>query len=142
MYKQHQHRSGGATASVRWDADRACLALAGEFDIDTAPIVWDALNDIPATVPDVLVDCRAVRFADCSLLRPLIAARRSHTLTLAGPLPRPVDRLLAATATRSLFTLTETAAAPAEPGTWNTSSRGQVIPTTAYVPPARCTSHP
>ncbi|MEU9233951.1 STAS domain-containing protein [Streptomyces subrutilus] len=132
MYKEH--RAGGATAVVRWDADRACLALAGEFDMDTAPIVWEALGDIPATVPDVLVDCRAIGFADCSLLRPLVAARRTRAVTLAGPLPLPLDTLLAATATRGLFPLAQTAA-PADHGPGNTPCRLEQVPTAAYFPP-------
>ncbi|MFD3542235.1 STAS domain-containing protein [Streptomyces sp. NPDC058662] len=138
MYEQRRHRGGGASASVRWDAERACLVLAGEFDIDSVPVAGEALSAVPATVREVVVDVRAVGFADCALLGLLVAARGTRSLTLGGPLPVALERLLAATGTRGLFPVVR-AAAPAEYAAVHPPLplRGQRVPAASYVPPAR-----
>ncbi|TXS49188.1 STAS domain-containing protein [Streptomyces sp. t39] len=101
-----------ATVTVRSDGDEARLVLAGEFDVATAGLVADALRDVRVGARRVVVDCRAVAFADCALLRVLLPARDS--LALLGPLPSVMNRMLVHSGTRKLFTVVDDRA-PASP---------------------------
>ncbi|MET9109226.1 STAS domain-containing protein [Streptomyces zhihengii] len=102
--RQRAHES--ATVGVRSDDGGGVrLVLAGEFDVATAPLVGDALREVPVPVRRVVVDCRAVAFADCALLRVLLPARNS--LVLLGPLPSVMNRMLVHSGTRKLFTIVD-----------------------------------
>ena len=65
------------------------IALAGELDLATAPILADRLEELPG---DVVLDCAALDFIDSSGLS-LIAdahrrrARSGHRLTIRGLTP-------------------------------------------------------
>lgn len=107
--RQRAHEA--AAVSVRRDDGGVRLVLTGEFDVATAGLVADALRDVPVAARRVVIDCRAVAFADCALLRVLLPARRS--LVLMGPLPSVLNRLLTHSGTRKLFTVADDTA----PGT-------------------------
>ncbi|QNP61654.1 STAS domain-containing protein [Streptomyces genisteinicus] len=96
-----------AAVTVRCEGGEARVVLDGEFDIATAGLVADALRDVSPTVRRVVVDCRAVAFADCALLRVLLPAR--DTLVLLGPLPSVMHRLLTHSGTRKLFAVLDPA---------------------------------
>ena len=62
---------------VRDAGDRGCrLTLRGEFDLHTAPLLRQALDDAVGRGRDeVLIDAAGVRFLDSSALMVLLAAR-------------------------------------------------------------------
>ncbi|MER7760194.1 STAS domain-containing protein [Streptomyces sp. NPDC097619] len=91
---------------------RSHIALAGEFDIDSAP----CLDDVWETAGDGVrvVDVSGVAFADASFLNFLLTVR--GRLVLAGPLPEQLARLFHLTGTTTLFTYTADTTVPAGPG--------------------------
>ncbi|MFE5190960.1 STAS domain-containing protein [Streptomyces sp. NPDC056628] len=91
------------------EGDRTKVVVRGELDLDTGHrfdrILREALH---RSVRGVDVDLRGVTFCDCAALNILLAARRQaladgKTVALLGGSPM-VDRLLALTSTRDLFT--------------------------------------
>ncbi|WP_051807899.1 STAS domain-containing protein [Streptomyces sp. NRRL F-2664] len=82
------------------------IRVRGELDIETVHVLTDALHTAQRAV---VVDLGHVTFADTALLHALLDALPDHELLLAGPLPAQIRRLLDATGTRHLFTLSEAA---------------------------------
>src|SRR3954452_3032908 len=93
---------------VRPDRDRAIVALAGELDLDAAPRVAAAVDDlIGVGFTHVVVDLRELTFLDSAGLQALLSARgaaegRGCALSLV-PGPRAVQQVFELTATDSLF---------------------------------------
>ncbi|MET8905766.1 MULTISPECIES: STAS domain-containing protein [unclassified Streptomyces] len=90
------------------------LRVAGEVDIDTAPVLRDGLNQAAADRPyTVVVDLSGLAFGDSSTLNTLIEARRRlPALVIAGPLTPMVQRLFTLSGLDGFFTTapdTETA---------------------------------
>ncbi|MET7408849.1 STAS domain-containing protein [Streptomyces parvulus] len=90
------------------------LHVAGEVDIDTAPVLRDGLNQAAADRPHtVVVDLSGLAFGGSSTLNTLIEARRRlPALVIAGPLTPMVQRPFTLSGLDGFFTTapdTETA---------------------------------
>ncbi|MGW1942412.1 STAS domain-containing protein [Streptomyces goshikiensis] len=83
------------------------VRCAGEFDADTQGLL-QAACERAASAPDVdrlVLDVREVTFADSSFLNLLLVARQKSNLTLVGPLPAQLARLLQMTGADLLFAI-------------------------------------
>ncbi|MET9953278.1 STAS domain-containing protein [Streptomyces sp. NPDC006339] len=83
------------------------LSATGEFDVETAGCLHDALADARLDESRLVVlDVSQVCFGDSSFLHELVAAHfAGHRFVLAGPLPRQLRQLFALTGTLRLFTI-------------------------------------
>ena len=90
-------------------AGAACVAVAGEVDVETAPRMRDALVEAIADGEQVVVDLGAVTFMDSSGLSALVVAQRvaearGVRLRLRGVRPR-VMRLITITGAHGMFSV-------------------------------------
>ncbi|MFE5495283.1 STAS domain-containing protein [Streptomyces virginiae] len=94
--------------TVATDEDGAQVVVcSGEFDLDTTELLIEACDIAPAPAGLVL-DVRQVAFADSSFLNTLILLRNTRPLTLRGPLPHQMHRLLELTGALPLFDIRDT----------------------------------
>ncbi|WP_258566040.1 STAS domain-containing protein [Streptomyces parvulus] len=82
------------------------LRVAGEVDIDTAPVLQFALQQTVSDRPDTtVVDLSGLVFGDSSTLNALIRAHhRLPALVIAGPLRPTVRRLFTLSGLEDFFT--------------------------------------
>ncbi|MEC4575793.1 STAS domain-containing protein [Streptomyces virginiae] len=93
--------------TVRTEADGVRVVVcSGEFDLDTTGLLIDACDVQP--VPATLLDVRQVEFGDSSFLNALIRLRNTRPLTLRGPLPRQLRRMMEMTGALALFDIRDT----------------------------------
>ncbi|MGW7072887.1 STAS domain-containing protein [Streptomyces sp. NPDC054855] len=74
--------SGGLSVVATATDGIRVLSLSGEIDHHSGAILQQALNEVDAETPRVVVDLRRVTFMDSSGINILLAAH--HTLTEAG----------------------------------------------------------
>lgn len=91
---------------VSWQGRRASLAIGGELDWATAPVLTERLTEVMAKQPEqVTLELARLDFMDCAGVSPIVRARRdlpaSCPLVLESPVPR-VRKLLAATGVEQL----------------------------------------
>ncbi|MFF4324577.1 STAS domain-containing protein [Streptomyces sp. NPDC001568] len=83
------------------------VTCAGEFDADTQGLLRAAC-ETACTAPEVVrlvLDVRGVTFADSSFLNLLLATHQKSDLTLMGPPPAQLARLLRMTGADQLFAI-------------------------------------
>ncbi|GGU46697.1 STAS domain-containing protein [Streptomyces violascens] len=103
--------STSAGLAVHSVAGSDLVLVAGELDLDNAQALYCALRGaLDRSVKELTVDLRGVGFCDCSGLSALLRLRhralvQGKTISIQGPCPA-VERLLAMTHTRPLFTTT------------------------------------
>jgi anti-sigma B factor antagonist len=90
-------------------AGAACVAVAGEIDVETAPRLRDALVEAVADGEQVVVELSSVTFMDSTGLAALVVARRvaearGVRLRLRG-VPPPVMSLITATGGHDLLSV-------------------------------------
>ncbi|MFD7166801.1 STAS domain-containing protein [Streptomyces violascens] len=98
-----------AESSAPADVGRTVVLVEGELDIDRAQTLYQQLRRaLDRSVGGLVIDFRGVGFCDCSGLNSLLRVRhralaqgKTISIRAAGP---AVDRLLAMTRTRALFT--------------------------------------
>ncbi|GHH45400.1 hypothetical protein GCM10018773_34660 [Streptomyces candidus] len=94
------------------------VAVSGEFDLDSCPLMLEAVTTAAGESPVVVLDLTAVEFADSTFLNVLLRAHQLTDLRLAG-VSEQVARLLEITGTDQLLklflTVAEAAAAPGTP---------------------------
>ncbi|MFK0238497.1 STAS domain-containing protein [Streptomyces vinaceus] len=94
--------------TVRAEADGACVvACSGEFDQDTIGLLQATCERETTRAKPLVLDVKNVTFADSSFLNTLIRLRNTRSLSLAGPLPDQLHRLLDMTGTLALFEMCE-----------------------------------
>jgi anti-anti-sigma factor len=94
----------------------AVVAVSGEFDLDSCPLVLEAVTAAAGEGP-VVLDLTEVAFADSTFLNVLLRAHQATDLRLAG-VSEQVQRLLQITGTDQILKLFPTVAdAAAAPGT-------------------------
>ncbi|ROR00395.1 anti-sigma B factor antagonist [Streptomyces sp. 2132.2] len=99
---------GSPRVTVRAEADGACVvACSGEFDQDTIGLLQATCERETTRAKPLVLDVKNVTFADSSFLNTLIRLRNTRSLSLAGPLPDQLHRLLDMTGTLALFEMRE-----------------------------------
>ncbi|MBT2408503.1 MULTISPECIES: STAS domain-containing protein [unclassified Streptomyces] len=99
-----------ATVTTTHLDDRITVAVTGEIDIATAPLLANALHAaLAGNTPRVEADFSAVSFCDCSGLSVLLGIRhqadsQGRAFHVAGVTSRQVQRLFQATGTTTLTT--------------------------------------
>ncbi|MFD8794686.1 STAS domain-containing protein [Streptomyces vinaceus] len=94
--------------TVRDEAGSVCVvSCSGEFDQDSVGLLQAACDRETAGCELLVVDVRDVSFADSSFLNTLIRLRHTRRLSLAGPLPDQLYRLLELTGALPLFEVRE-----------------------------------
>ncbi|WP_420078142.1 STAS domain-containing protein [Streptomyces sp. JL4002] len=78
------------------------VCCSGEFDLDTTGLLLKACAEA-APAECLIVDVTEVTFADSSFLNALIRLRNSRPLTLRGPLPKQLHRVMEMTGALPLF---------------------------------------
>ncbi|WP_328738303.1 STAS domain-containing protein [Streptomyces erythrochromogenes] len=84
------------------------VVCSGEFDLDTTGLLIGACEVQPVPASLLVVDVRQVEFADSSFLNALIRLRDTRPLTLRGPLPRQLRRMMEMTGALDLFDIRPT----------------------------------
>jgi anti-sigma B factor antagonist len=93
---------------VQPDRDRVIVRVAGEMDLDGAPLVAAAVDELlDAGFPRIVVDLRGLSFLDSTGVHVLVAAGRAaaargRILSLIRP-PKPIHRVFELTQTESLL---------------------------------------
>lgn len=88
----------GFNVDLWWGADGAVMAVSGELDLATAPLLWDAVAPlVPRAPAELVVDLRRTTFMDAAGLGTLV--RAAQALAPAGcrvvlRSPAPVVRRL------------------------------------------------
>ncbi len=105
-----EHIVASDVVSVSRD-DEVIVALRGEFDLATAPLIEHELSLRPVReARAVLVDLERVAFMDLTGLRPLLSfarpSRPGHRVAITAGSP-PVQRLLEVSGLRRYFTVVE-----------------------------------
>ncbi|MFG3349876.1 STAS domain-containing protein [Streptomyces sp. NPDC048018] len=103
-----------AAAGTAWvvrepspDPGTVLLSATGEFDVDTVGCLRRALAEARrGGSRRTVLDISQVGFGDAAFLHELVTAHFSgHSFVLAGPIPRQLRQLFAATGTLRLFTI-------------------------------------
>ncbi|WP_433543770.1 STAS domain-containing protein (plasmid) [Streptomyces sp. CA-294286] len=94
------------------------VAVSGEFDLDSCPLLLEAVTTAAGEGRVVVLDLTEVAFADSTFLNVLLRAHQLTDLRLAG-VSEQVERLLEITGTDQLLklfpTVADAAAAPDTP---------------------------
>ncbi|MFE5620979.1 STAS domain-containing protein [Streptomyces virginiae] len=95
--------------TVEAEADGVRVVVcSGEFDLDTTGLLTEACDVQPVPADLLIVDVRQVEFGDSSFLNALIRLRNTRPLTLRGPLPRQLRRMMEMTGALALFDIRDT----------------------------------
>jgi len=111
---------------------RALITLAGEIDLDTAPLVRESLDKcLRDGIRTIDIDLTAVTFCDCSGLNAFLYASQ-QTMEAGGALqlhypPPLVARLIDLTGTGFLFLDPATSALPRQPAPIASALAGGVL---------------
>jgi anti-anti-sigma factor len=103
--------AGGFAVESRSLGTRVVLALAGELDHDSAPLLSDFLSTALGRpeVSAVVVDCAGLSFCDSTGLNTLLAARlqaqETGTRLRLAALPRVAERVFEITGATAVFDL-------------------------------------
>ena len=104
---------------VSWEDQRASVAIGGELDWATAPVLAERLTEVLAKHPaQVTLNLAKLEFMDCAGVSPIVRARRDLPaccpMVLESPVPR-VRKLLTVTGIDHLDGLSVSQATPADP---------------------------
>ncbi|MFG2342021.1 STAS domain-containing protein [Streptomyces yangpuensis] len=95
--------------TVGTDADGVRLIVcSGEFDLDTTGLLVEACEGGAAVAEPLILDVTQVTFADSSFLNAVIRLRNTRPLTLRGPLPKQLHRVMEMTGALALFEIRDT----------------------------------
>ncbi|CAM5364591.1 hypothetical protein SALBM135S_08475 [Streptomyces alboniger] len=64
------------------------VVVRGEIDMDSVPALRRVMESAAAALPVLVLDARAVTFADSSALNLLLLVHQATTLRIAGPPPQ------------------------------------------------------
>lgn len=83
------------------------MAACGAFDLNSVPLLVEALQEAAVTHTTVVVDAAGFTFADSTVLSALLAFQRCHELRLARP-AHAFQRMLELTGVDQVFDIRPT----------------------------------